>query len=287
MSRWSRRRFALAVVASLSMACGDRSAPAAAPGPRVVSQTVLSDEVLWALGPAVRTQVVAVSTMADDVRYSGVAGQWPTTLPRAAGTGEALLALSPSMVILASFTAAETRALITKAGLPTLLLEHFDGFDDYRANVTAIAEAVDATAAGRQLVQEFDDRLAALRIDDSQGPRVVSWNEGSVPGEGTSFDDIARAAGFRNLPADQGRKGHLQIGLEQLVAWDPDVIVVPCGTASCDEVAREVAARPGLRGTRAARESNVIAVPSRSLYSTGAGMLDVVELLAASRKAAP
>lgn len=239
--------------------------------------------MLWDLGPAAHEIVVAVSSMADDVRYCRVAHKWPTALPRAAGTSEALLALAPNLVIVASFTAAETRRLLERAGLRTLVLETFDGFADYRANVRAIAEAIELPEAGEHLVADFDARLAALTVTAQGGPRVVSWNEGSVPGAGTTFDDAATAAGYRNVPTLQGRPGHLQIGIEQLLAWDPDVIVVPCGDADCTQAAATIAARPGIRATRAARKGAVIGIPSRTLYSTGAGMLDVVQQLREAR----
>ncbi len=284
MSPWSRRRF---VTTGLAMAgCGGTRRAAPPDGARVVSQTVLSDEVLWNLGGPVRNDVVAVSTMADDARYSAVAGQWPDTVIRAAATSEMLLSLAPSLVILASFTAAETRTLIAKAGLRTLMLERFDGFADYRANVDAIATAVGAPQAGRQLVERFDTRLATLTRSAASGPRVLSWNEGSVPGAGTSFDDIATAAGYRNLPTLEGRRGHLQVSVEQLVAWNPDVIVVPCGETDCVGVAQQVAARPGFSATTAARQGAVLGVPSHELYSTGAGMLDVVQRLSTARPGA-
>lgn len=282
---WSRRRVLAAVGAlPLAAACGGGRAPApeADGGLRVASQTVMADEVLWDLGPAVRARVIATSPMADDPRYSRVVGKWPPSVPRAAGTSEALLALRPSLVVVASFTAAETRRLLEQAGLPVLVIERFDGFDDYRANVRAIAAAVAAVDEGERVVAEFDARLAALRVEPRVRPRVVSWNEGSVPAAGTTFDDIATAAGFVSLPAQQGRRGHLQVTLEQLLAWDPDAIVVPCEDGACDRAAAELAAQPGLSATRAVREGMVIGVPSPALYSTGAGMLDAVERLAAA-----
>lgn len=285
-ARWSRRRVLAAGGAWAATACGGGSSrsSAASGQPRIASQVVLADEVLWDLGPAVRAQVVAVSAMADDPRYSRVVGRWPPELPRAAGTSEALLALVPTLVVLASFTAPETRQLLEQAGLRMLVLERFDGLDDYRANVRAIAAAVEATAEGERVVAELDARLAALRLTPRERPRIVSWNEGSVPAAGTTFDDVATAAGWVNLPAQEGRRGHLQLSVEQLVAWDPDAIVVPCGdgsddAAACTAAAAELATRPGLRATRAAREGAVIGVPSHALYSTGAAMLDVVERL--------
>jgi iron complex transport system substrate-binding protein len=290
-ARWSRRRVLLASGLSPLWACGERAPRAITTDgpPRVASQIVLADEVLWDLGPDVRATVIAVSPMADDPRYSRMAGIWPPEVPRAAATSEALLALAPTLVILASFTAPETRHLLEQAGLRTLVLARFEGFADYRANVRAIAAAVYAPEAGERSISAFDARLATLHIDPPVRPRVISWNEGSVPGAGTSFDDVAVAAGFTNLAAEAGRRGHVQVSLEQLVAWDPDVLVVPCDAEggdhegppnrACADAAAELTDRPGLRALRAVREGAVIGVPSHELYSVGAGMLDTVQRL--------
>ena len=70
-----RRRF-LGALAWGIVACGGAKTDAPrGPKARVVSQVVLADEVLWELGPEVHGRVVGVSTMADDARYSTVAGQ--------------------------------------------------------------------------------------------------------------------------------------------------------------------------------------------------------------------
>src|SRR5690606_372695 len=83
---------------------------------RIVSQVVTSDEILWELGDEVRARVAGVSIMADDPTYSGVANSWPSSVPRVPGTSEALVAARPDLVIVASFTSPETRALLERSG---------------------------------------------------------------------------------------------------------------------------------------------------------------------------
>ena len=46
----------------------------------------------------------------------------------------------------------------------------------------------------------------------------------------------------------------------------------------------DVKSRPGIRSTRAAKDGGIIGVPSRDLYSVGAGMLDVVQRLRITRQ---
>lgn len=252
---------------------------------RVASQTIISDEVLWALGPATRARVVAVSTLADDPRYSGAAGVWPPAVPRRAMTSEGILSLSPDLAIIASFTAPEVRALLQDHGVRMLELSRFSGFDDYRAHVRTIAAAVDAAADGERLIAAFDRRIAGLAGPRPSAPLpAVSWGDGHAAAAGTTFDDIARTAGLTNMAAEQGLIGHIAVPLEQLVAWDPAVLVVSCPAVAPDDPAcrtaeQDAAALPGVAATRAARDGRIVAVPARELSSTGEGMVTAAEIL--------
>jgi ABC-type Fe3+-hydroxamate transport system substrate-binding protein len=286
----SRRTWCLVAFALLGCGRARVDAPTG-PRARVISQVVLADEVLWELGPEVHPRVVAVSTMADDPRYSAVAGKWPASVARVAGGSEDLVALAPDLVVVADFTSTETRVLLERLGMPVLQLSGFDGFADYRRHVHALADALDVPAEGETLVAAFDARLAAMRARAQPGadaPAIVSWQEGTVAGTGTIFADQAEAAGFRLLPAEHGIVGHQSLALEMLIAWDPAYVVVACtgrDAEGCAKAEREFASMPGIAATEAAREGGVIAVPTDMLYSTGVGMLDVVDWLAARKRA--
>lgn len=281
-----RRPFATTLVsfigAGLLTGCRDRNdgpAPATT-ARRILSQTVLSDEILWHFGDDVRRRVVGVSHMADDPRYSGVAGRWPRSVPRVRGTSEALVSARPDLVVLAEFTAIETRTLLEQSGIRTLTLEGFDGFADYRNHVRSVADAVGSEGAGASLLRRFGDELARIRTPASSEPAsVVSWTEGNVAGARTVFDDEAEAAGLTNAAAHQGVRGHRRVPIERLLTWDPDLIVTACN-GDCEASRRHLLDLPGLMATTAARTNGILAIESRFLYSTGLGMLEVVRILA-------
>jgi ABC-type hemin transport system substrate-binding protein len=280
-------RCLLALLALAAFGCrGGDDAPATAGVPqRIVSQTVDGDETLWLLGEDVRARVVGVSKMADDRRYSTVADVWPQSVARVPGSSEALVAAQPDLVIIAEFSAAETRALLQNAGIRTLALEGYDGFEDYRARVRAIAEAVGDVAGGAAVVGEFDAKLQGVSSAASaSAPGIVSWVDGNVAAAGTTFDDQAKAAGYRNLAAEHGMVGHQRVGLEQIVAWDPEVVVVHCGEDDCDGRAEAFAKEPGIGSTRAGRTGGIVAIESSVLLTTGARMVEVVERLRAQRE---
>ncbi|MBX7077606.1 MAG: ABC transporter substrate-binding protein [Nannocystaceae bacterium] len=276
----------LLVLGACALACGRAPSPGGT-AERIVSQVVFADEELWALGPEVRARVVAISGLADDTRYSTASGTWPAALPRIAG-GEAIVAQQPDLVVTAEFTAAETRAVLEQLGIATLQLEGWRGFDDYRAHVRALGDAVAAPQAAQARIAAFDARLVALqqRFASPRRASVVSWHEGNVAGRGTIFADEALAAGFDPIAVQRGVEGHGSLSLEALVTWDPDYVVVAC-EGDCDATERDFAARPGFAGRRAAQPGHVIAIPAPLLYSAGVGMLDVVERLGTRRLAQP
>ena len=268
----------------LLLACAPPAAPSG-PAARVLSQTVLSDEILWDLGPAARARVVGVSVMADDPRYTRIAGLWPATTPRLAATSEGLLAQQPDLVIIASFSAPELRALISARGVQVLEFDDFSGFVDYRRHVRAVATAVDARPEAEALLATMDRRLAALAAHrPADPPTAISWGDGFAATGATTFADITAAVGLINLAEQQGLSGHVPVAIEQLVAWDPAVIVITCPAAAladpaCPAAEAAFAAGPALAATRAARTGGIIAIPARDLASTGEGMLTAAEAL--------
>ncbi len=273
-----RARAGWLVAATVALA-GCPRPPAQAPGAtRIASVTIDSDAILWALGPVVREQVVAVSSLVDDPRYSPLVGTWPSTIPRVSGDSESLVALRPSVVFVAEWSDPSGRALLEQASAHVVVLSGFGGFEDYRARVRTIAAATDAKPQGETLVADFDQALRAATSHVGAGKTIVSYASGSVAGAGTTFDDEARAAGFENLATRDGMKGHMEVGLEQVVAWQPDAIVIPC-EADCDATEADFAAKPGVATTPAARHGHIVALPGPILFATGPRMLEVTKAL--------
>jgi iron complex transport system substrate-binding protein len=263
---------------SMSSGCraSERELASEGPAQRIASRTVFADEVLWALGPDVRARVVGLSPMADDARYSTVAAQWPDSTARLGRNPEELLALAPDLVILASFSEIEYRAALD-GKVRTLVLEDLNGFAGYLGNVEQIGAAIGASEQAVVLRDRFLARqheLEARRPPEAERPTVVAWDYGYVPAAQTSFDDVARTAGFINLPAREGMIGHQRLDAEQLVAWDPQWIVISCGEHSCARALENFAEQPGLGRLDAVAAGRVIAIESPYLSTTGEGMLE-------------
>ncbi|MCR9162066.1 MAG: ABC transporter substrate-binding protein [Nannocystaceae bacterium] len=270
-------RAGLLLLACLAAGCPRPAAepPAAA---RIASVTIDSDATLWALGEDVRGQVVAVSALVDDARYSPIVDTWPASIPRVSGSSETLIALRPTVAFVAEWSDPNGRALLERSDIDVVVLSGFGGFDDYRARVRTIAERAGAPERGRALVAEFDEALDQVTSSAGAGLSVVSYASGNVAAADTTFADEAAAAGLTNLPSTKGMKGHVQVGIEQLVAWAPDVLVVPCED-DCAKTERDFATKPGIAATPAAQHDRIIAIEPALLFATGPRMLDVTAAL--------
>ena len=272
------------LAAGLLLGC-PRTPEAPSEALRIASVTIDSDATLWALGPTVRADVVAVSSLVDDARYSPVVDTWPADVPRVSGSSESLIALHPSVVFVAEWSDPNGRALLERSTAEVVVLSGYGGFADYRARVRTIAAAVHAEAEGTRLVDAFDTELASVRSEAGKGLAVVSYSSGNVAGTGTTFADEAEAAGFVNLPSREGLQGHSAINLEQLVAWMPDAIVIPCED-DCAATEKSFATKPGIAATPAAQHGRIIAVPGALLFATGPRMLEVTRALTQRLEAA-
>ncbi len=279
-------RFAGLVIGLLAVSGCPRPSAETPTTVRIASVTIDSDATLWALGEPVRGNVVAVSALVDDARYSPITNTWPASIPRVKGTSESLLALQPSVVFLAEWSDPAGRALLEQSNIEVVVLSGYGGFEDYRARVRSIAKAVDATPRGDAVIEAFDVSLRAARSNAGAGLSIVSYANGNVAAAGTTFADEAEAAGFVNLPSREGLEGHPGVSLEQLVAWQPAAIVIPC-ESDCAQTEAAFARRPGVEATPAAKQGRIIAIEGPLLFATGPRMVEVTRALTQRIEEAP
>jgi iron complex transport system substrate-binding protein len=144
------------------------------------------------------------------------------------------------------------------AGLPTAAMS-FDSEEGLRRSVALTADMLgdpQAQAIARAYQQHLDEilKLVSSRVSDlpvEQRARVLhlqSLTPLKADGEGTLIDRWITVAGGRN--AATGLHGnHMPITYEQILAWDPDVIILP-GDAPDPESLPDHAAWDALRAVR-------------------------------------
>jgi iron complex transport system substrate-binding protein len=237
----------------------------AAPGPQhVMSLSMCTDDLLLELLPTERIASITYYSRDPSNSY-----QWPQAAKVRinAGTIEEVLADKPDLVLAGTYTTPAARSLLKKLNLPLLEVPPAVDFDEIRAVTRQVAHALRREAAGEALIAKMDATLQELAASKPpQNIRVAAWGEGgSIPGKGTLFDSILRAAGGVNIASSVDDAGYTSFDVEQLLMAHPDVLAYASHITDTPGLNTERAQHPLIRKLYSRRS---VTYPS-ALYSCG------------------
>lgn len=252
----------------------------AGPAPeRVVSVNIMSDEILLAMIPE---RLAAVSVLADEPEVSNVVREAARVPVRVKADPERIVALRPELVVIGgqSFHVADR---LEALGVRVVRIQGFESFGWIERVIWTLGEAVHERSRAEALIAAMRERVAAVgtRVEGRRRPRVLVYSiGGATAGRGTIFDDVIRAAGGENLAAARGLSGWKRLSLEQLVATDPEVIVVTASRRWAVGFHAEFLEHPALQTVRAFRDGRVYQLPGRLMITTSHHIAETVEALA-------
>jgi iron complex transport system substrate-binding protein len=250
----------------------------AAPARRIASLSPALTEVLFAVGCGER--VVLRDRWSDHPPEAAAIRAIDALAPSA----ELLLAARPDVVV-ASFPAGKLEGALRGAGLPWLGLSPSD-LAGVGRDLRRIGALCGRPVAGQRAAEDLaaDLRRTAQRVAGRRRPRVyleldhAAGGRAWTPGDDTFAAAVLRAAGADNAFADL--RGWPQIGVEAVLAADPDVVLLAWPGAHQDAPAR-FAERPGVRGLRAVQQGRVLRVDPAIFGRPGPRVGEAVRTLAA------
>jgi cobalamin transport system substrate-binding protein len=267
----------VAAMAALVLVTGRATPPARG----IVSLTPNVTEILFALG--LGDEVVGVTEYCD---FPAEARSIPRVGAIGAPNLEVVLALRPTLVIGANLTSQEPIAILRRRGIPVLDLkmgsfrEMFDGVREI-GRATGRSDRAEELVAGMQ--RELD-AVAALHAEASGRARprvfVEVWDDPLMTAGGPSFiDEVIRRAGGVNVAHDLPQ-AYPTIGPEQVLAWDPDVIVLG-HAAQGRETASRLRERIGWSGVAAVKAGRIVDdISPDHLQRPGPRLVEAVKALA-------
>jgi iron complex transport system substrate-binding protein len=199
-------------------------------------------------------------------------------------SGEDIVLLKPDLIFVTTYSRAEVVKVLESTGAPVYRLANFDDIDGVMANIRRIGEVVGEEAAAERMVAAMQRRLDAVAARRVGRPllRVLSFSGGYTAGRGTSFDDIVRRANAINEAAARGVEKFPKLNEEQVLAWNPDVLVAGHLPGEEESVRRRLLTGAGTGQTTAGRRQQIVVVETRRLLAVSQHMVDVVEQLADS-----
>ncbi|AWI09201.1 ABC transporter substrate-binding protein [Ereboglobus luteus] len=206
-------------------------ADAPRPQPRVVSQTVGNDELLYAVADP--GQIACLSHLSRDSSFSAIAGAaaaFPSLQKNA--TAETILSYEPTLVIFNDYSRTELVEQVRRAGVRVIVITKYYTLDDAFDNLRMIARELGPRAEARAeaIIADGLRRVAALRetLKGAKPVRVIAPSTyGLIPGSQSTFQDLCDYAGAENLAFTLGRlKGHQAPPSEKMLTWPIDKAVL-------------------------------------------------------------
>jgi len=168
---------------------------------------------------------------------------------------EALLLAEPDLVLTMDRASAQT---LRRVGLPAFHLSCAEP-GEIKTAIALLADVLGEPAAARRYAAYFDTVLdeveRTLRESSPARPRVLYFNPRSMSRPHAIADWWIEAAGGISVTAGRG-VGAGSFGLEQLLAWNPDIVIV-----SSPAEAASVRSDPRFAPLRAVRDGRVLVTP--------------------------
>jgi len=226
---------------------------------RIVSTAPANTEVLFALG--VGERVVGVTSLDD----------YPPEVASIAKVGdfqvntEAVIALSPDLVVGYSGNE-EALAPVEGAGVPVLIFNPTT-LEEIYAGIIRLGAATEATGEAEELVAALKGQIRQVNdvtLATADSPKVFYALDNTLwtAGPGSFVDELLTLVHATNVGSMQGGDGavaqaYYQFAPEQLLAADPDLILLP---TTAYESAEEFTADPRFAGLRAVKEGHVMVI---------------------------
>ena len=250
------------------------------PVERIVSLAPSNTEIAFALG--LGDLLVGVTDFCDypaeALEIEKIGGVEPNL--------EQIVALDPDLVLaIGGEPEPASIGQLRDLGLTVLVLKPGD-LEALYQDIELVGQAVGAEQEAEALVSDMQERIEAvttLTADVEELPLVFYELDGTDPsrpwtaGPGSWHDEFIRLAGGVNLAGDLDT-AWVQINAEELVARDPEVIVL--GDAAWGVTPESVAERPGWDVIAAVQSGNVHPIDDNLISRPGPRVVDGIEELA-------
>jgi iron complex transport system substrate-binding protein len=251
------------------------------PAQKIVSLAPSNTEILFAIGAG--SQVVGRDNLSD---YPEAAGNVTDigSVYEALNT-ELIVSLTPDLVLAAEVNTPEQVKQLEDLGLTVYYLKNPLTLEEMYGNLEIVAQLTGHESETATLIESLKARVAA--VDEkiaplSSRPSVFYELDATDPakpytaGKGTFINLLMDRAGGFNIASDLD--GYPQISLEQVVAADPNFIIL--GDSAYGITPESLASRPGWENLSAVKNNQIFPFDDNLVSRPGPRLVDALEELA-------
>lgn len=255
---------------------------------RIVSLTYGTDEILLDL--VEENRVIGISRYSGNPDISFLPAEKAERIPHRVGNDvEQIMALKPDLVISSTAMPADVTHVLRSSGVPVYVSLVAANWDEMEEKVRGVAKAVHEEEAGESMVQDMEDKRAALEeklsaIGPSDERCALGLSFRGILGKkGTLFSEVLAMAHVKDGAAryDVPKGTNAYLSLEILPEIDPDVILLPVWKVKAGddekEFAREIMENPAYRDVKAVKNGRLIPFPEKYKYVMSQHITDAME----------
>ncbi len=201
---------------------------------------------------------------------------------------ETVLSRDPDLILTHAWQDPSAIETIRRAGIPVVKLPETHAYSDLREVILALGRVLDEVERSRKLVLDCDARVGVLRSDRSRvGLSAMTYSNfgtgGWTAGRNTTVDVVFELAGLTNAATAAGIDGHSRVEIEQLLALDPDFLIVtqPDADRRSDPTLAMLQSDATLGELAAVRQDHIVSLPGRLLLADSHRVVDAAEALVA------
>lgn len=255
---------------------------------RIVSLTYGTDEILLDL--VEENRVIGISRYSGNPDISFLPAEKAERIPHRVGNDvEQIMALKPDLVISSTAMPADVTHVLRSSGVPVYVSLVASNWNEMEEKVRGVAKAVHEEEAGESMVQDMEDKRAALEeklsaIGPSDERCALGLSFRGILGKkGTLFSEVLAMAHVKDGAAryDVPKGTNAYLSLEILPEIDPDVILLPVWKVKTGddekEFAREIMENPAYRDVKAVKNGRLIPFPEKYKYVMSQHITDAME----------
>ena len=252
---------------------------------RIVSMNIRSDEILLALVSPER--IVALSRNADDDGISNITETAKQIPLRITLNPEQIIYMKPDLVLATESQPRELVQTLRDAGIAVHVHRTPHTLLEAQRVIHETADAVGESAKGGALIGKMNEALAPVlqavsKISPQKRKRVVRFTIlGGSGGKGTSFDEVCRLAGVINGASAVGVMNGQQLSKEQIIRFDPEVILLPTWgyttKTNMEDYAADILNDPALQQVTAIKNRRLVVIQDRHMLTTSQYMAECIK----------
>lgn len=249
---------------------------------KIIPQAVGITEILWTICP--RERIIAFHKACTNPEFSFIADEIPSSA-RIFSTEDAeiVIGLDPDLVLITYYTNPEFKNRLDSAGVEYVETGYFGDIASIERQIKLIGRLIGEEVNANLLVHKMQTYLNKIRVyvekrrSGSDKLEAIYYDErGYVAGENTNFDSMCRALNVVNSASKHGIERFQQVEHEQILKWDPNIIIIPEGS----NLDQRLYSRDVLSTARAIKNRNIKKIPAVYLYASSQFIIASINYLA-------